>query len=898
MNTIIKSAFILFLAAYAGTVYAQGSPAEIQAQLKNLSPSEIKKAIKTAQTQGEAQIQEVKQEAQQNAKEKVATAEKKVEQNVTSGIQQNVQEGVAAGKTEKEALADAVIAAKNEKPLPVSPIYGHHLYRLRNITAISDGVNVKAPDSYVLGVGDEISVNVWGRAEFSGSQKINEDGYIKFFQMPRLYLKGVTYKQAQQKVIGQFKQSYNLETSQIAVALNYSRTITVNVVGEVMQPRSYTISAINTAVNALAAADGPTDIGSVRNIRISSAGKADRTLDLYKFLLNPLSSEEFFITNNDYIYVPPVGKVVNIQGAVKRPFQYELLASENLKSLLQWSGGLSANAFKANIQVFRFENDKTRTITINYNDLEKNGTDFTLMPGDILIVPSIDGGTNEIAKTVEIVGAVNRPGKYDLLLNEGLRVLVGRAGGFAVNAYTGNFQVKRIENNEMKLYDVSLKKLDSLKTDFFLVKGDVVTVSTIDPDYFTDYANISGAVKLPGRYQVEKGKTKLTEFLAKAELKDDANTPLIYLSRLQNDLSRLYYRINLDDVLKNPASKDNLVLQSKDEIFIVSKSNFRDAQSISIYGAVRNPNVQTLTTNTTLRDVIFRAGGLLPEADRSRVEISRTENKDGVLANVVIKSMVLAPTDTLYIQDDVVGNFQLQPYDQVMVRKKPNSDPLFNVTLNGEVKYPGVYAIKSKKETITDIIKRAGGLTESAFPEDATFIRTEGNVGFVVLDLGKAIKQPSSPFNYTVKAGDVITIPIARELVSVEGAVDFPEIDIVKRVSMSYRAGESLRYYVDEYAGGTSKEKRGKYYLTQVRYPNGSVRKTKSYFFNTIKSYPPIKPGAIIIVGAKPLEKDANGNEKAKTKVDWEEVASKALGGITAVFTLILLTQSVAGTGR
>ena len=180
-------------------------------------------------------------------------------------------------------------------PLPKTKLYGHHLYRDKNITSITNGADVRPTDIYELGIGDEISINVWGRAEFSGVFKIGDEGYIKMEKMPRLYLKGVKYGQAKQKITSLFNQQYNLNSSQIAISLNYSRVITVNIVGEVMQPRSYTISALNTAINALAAAEGPTDIGSVRNIRLSSNGKPDRVIDLYKFLLNPLSSEDFFL---------------------------------------------------------------------------------------------------------------------------------------------------------------------------------------------------------------------------------------------------------------------------------------------------------------------------------------------------------------------------------------------------------------------------------------------------------------------------------------------------------------------------------------------------------------------------------------------------------------------------
>ncbi|MEY4925878.1 MAG: hypothetical protein RI894_314, partial [Bacteroidota bacterium] len=607
------------------------------------------------------------------------------------------------------------------------------------------------------------------------------------------------------------------------------------------------------------------------------------------------------LKKGDVVIVPTIdgglketSKLVTIRGAVEKPGDYELLLNESLRVLIGKAGGLSPNALKGNFQISRFENDQTKIIVVDFNDLEKNNTNVDLKKGDVIIVPTIDGGLKITSKSVTIRGAVDRPGKYELLLNEGLRVLIGKAGGILPNTYTGNFQVQRIEDNETKLYDVSLKDLDSSSQDFPLKKGDIITMNIIDPDYFTNFGEITGAVKLPGRYQIIVGKTRVSDFIKKAELREDANTPLVYLSRVQKDLSRLYYRINLDEVLKNPGSAENMVLQSKDELFILSRSILRESFAINVLGAVRSPGEQRYTVNTNLRDAIFRAGGLTFEADHKKIEISRVIIKQGEPVRTIVK--IIEIQDTLYIKNEELANFKLQPFDQISVRRMPGFELQRYVTLNGEVRYPGTYAILSHKERLTDVIRRAGGLNQIAEPRDATLVRSQDNVGFVILDLKNALRHKFSYYNYLLKPGDIITIPKARELVSIEGAVDYPTIDLVKRISMTYRPNKGVQYYVQEYAGGLSKEKRGSYYHTRILYPNGAVRKTKRIFW-VFNDYPKIQPGCVISVGVKPLDdkdsKDPNAPQTNKNNDDVIETTMKVFQFAVSALTVVLLASKI-----
>ncbi|MEY4927961.1 MAG: hypothetical protein RI894_2397, partial [Bacteroidota bacterium] len=553
----------------ANTVVSEKT-AEIKKDATEVTTVKVEAIKETADKKVEAADKKVEAATETVAKKVEAvkeTADKKVETVMKNEIQTEVDKGLKEGKTGKEALVEAVEKVTDDQtPLRPSSVYGHHLYRNKNISSITNGADVKASDNYELGIGDELSINVWGRAEFSGVFKIGDDGYIKIEKMPRLYLKGMKYGQAKQKITSTIGHQYNLKTSQIAISLNYSRIISVNIVGEVIEPRTYTLSALNTAVNALAAAEGPSDLGSVRRIQLQRAGKPNRILDLYKFLLNPMSSEEFFIENGDYIFVPPIGKVVEIQGAVKRPFKYELLPTENLKALLEWSGGTNSNAITSSVQIRRFENERTRILTISIAEIQKSGGDFQLEDGDILSIASIDGGNPVSTKEVVIQGAVEKPTRYNILMNEGLRVLIGRAGGLRANADKSNVQIRRYQNDQVKIINIDINKLEKDSIDFALERGDAVVIATIDGGTVDDSKAvvIRGAVVKPGSYKllVNDG---LRVLIGRAGgLSPNALKSNFQISRFENDQTKIIV-LNYNDIEKN---NTNVELKKGDVVIV------------------------------------------------------------------------------------------------------------------------------------------------------------------------------------------------------------------------------------------------------------------------------------------------------------------------------------------
>jgi len=333
---------------------------------KNVDPARIleyQKALEEISKELQLEQQEALEMKANEIGEKAA--EEKLE-GVAKESVENIEEAIKKGASVDEAVSKEIIDVQNEE-LPPSRVYGKNLYRNNSIRLFSENYDVKPTANYVLGVGDVVSIDIWGITEESGTYEIAPEGYIKPSRMPRINLKGVTYAKAKDLVQSRFRQYYNFRPEEFELTVNYSRSINVNIFGEVLNPGSYTIPALNTGVNALVAAGGPSDIGTVRNIRIVNSAGQSRKMDLYQFLLDPSASKDFYLSDDDYIYVDVSRKVVEVVGAVNRPMRYELLDNEQLRILIDYAGGFQDSAYKGNLQIKRFENDSEKIIDLDQN---------------------------------------------------------------------------------------------------------------------------------------------------------------------------------------------------------------------------------------------------------------------------------------------------------------------------------------------------------------------------------------------------------------------------------------------------------------------------------------------------------------------------------------------------
>ena len=344
--------------------------------------------------------------------------------------------------------------------------------------------------------------------------------------------------------------------------------------------------------------------------------------------------------------------------------------------------------------------------------------------------------------------------------------------------------------------------------------------------------------------------------------------------------------------MKNPSSKDNIVLKPIDELRILSKSSFADKANISVIGAVRTPGQYEYDYTLSLKDALTLAGGLKMEASASRIEIARVIIKDDKPTQTVI-SQVTVDRDL----NSMTGNndaLRLMPYDQIIVRTVPEFSFQKNVSFDGEIKYPGTYAIIQRNETVVDVINRAGGLTVESFVEGATLYRSEANVGYLIIKLDEALKDPKSPFNYILKEGDLLTIPKIKDFVSLRGAIRSNELytaDVLAagKLNVPFVPNKRALYYVNKYAAGVSKD--GSRSDITLLHPNGELGRTKDFFL--FKIYPKVRKGDIVTVGYKPVKSETDKDGKKKEDIDWAKTTEKALASVTTVLSLILLIKAV-----
>ena len=718
---------------------------------------------------------------------------------------------------------------------PKAKIYGQDIFRNNSLSFYQKSLDAKAPENYKVGPGDEISISIWGYSEFTETLIVDERGYISPSSYGRIYVKGLTFMKMRSLLKSKFSSFLDMKNSEIDVTLSYSRVITVNIVGEVYHPGSYLIPAINTAFNALIASKGPNQLGTVRNIYIKRNGEIVDSLDVYQFLFNPEANQDIYMQDGDYIFVPPAKNIIEIKGAVNRPYTYEGKDGESVGDLINYAGGYSQNAFSDIITLRRVDYN-----SLQVNDVYKDDINSTIIKhGDELIINTI---SNKLSNVVSVKTSVGVSGDYQFIKGERLLDLLERS--------------KCIDNNT---------------------------------------------------------------FLNK-----------VYIIRNTSNNSKSHISINLESIINDYGHEDNILLNEYDIVRVLSIDDFSDEFYVSVKGCVRKPGNVEFGDGMNLQDVLLQCGGLTQQAEDSRIEVSRVMDYD-------IEYNQLNPIRTVIKTIDIgknlilgknVQNFKLHPLDQIFVRKNPDFIEPINITLFGEIRFPGQYSILSNNEQISSVIKRAGGLTESAYVDGARMYRkfnldidksTELNIpnsildsiiknpnlkrlydlellereisnsnnflydsisyDIVYFDLNKAMSNNKSYHNLSLKDGDSIVIPRILDVVKLTG-----ELNNIEGNSISVPFfGKRANYYVKNFAGGYSQENRKS--NTIVIHPNGVTRKTMNFGLFTIS--PKVKPGSTI----KVLNTNKLNRRKKKEDVDYNRHIESVITKITGVLSLYLLVE-------
>jgi polysaccharide biosynthesis/export protein len=711
-------------------------------------------------------------------------------------------------ESEKEKIREEedqkdILAKNRQATLPEAKIWGQNFFRDQSISLFDRSRDLRALPSYILNTGDQLNITVWGVVDFSKNVSIGEDGFVDLsipnLMIPRLYIKGMKFGDVKEVIKERLANHMNIKGSFLDVQLNYSRNITVNITGEVFNPGSYSIPAVNTAFNALVASGGPNQMGSVRNIKVVSSTKSTRILDIYKFATNPNIADEFFLTNNDYIFVPIADKVVEIKGAIKRPFFYELIDGEDLKDLILYAGGLAADAYLRNIQVRRYSNNEESIIDIDLGDLLKTEKDFTLLNGDIITVAPIK---EAYSNYVTVQGAVKLPGEYEL--KPGIRIKdVLMQSGIMLSAVKDRIYVKRIQPDfSIKYINInvdSIMQFDDTESNIPLRALDDIEVK-YKSDFVDEYnIRLVGAVRKPGVFRHSDSLSLADLIYLGNGIKNEAALSIIEISRLiQKEDGRtetVIVQFNIDDSL-NISGGDDFLLKPYDQIFVRLSKGFEKPKNVVINGEIFFPGTYTLISrNERVSDLIERAGGYTEIAFLEGAKLFR--QGDGY----VILNLAEVKKDS-----NSRFNYFLMEGDQITIPKIKDL-----VTLAGRINHPYV----KEKSEISEIELKVNLMKLKTELEKEELLASE-KISF--------LKNPP-------------------------------------RVNVPFHNRKYAKYYLKKYAGGIDRENGGRTRLIYVRYADGSVKKTKSFLF--FKSFPKVEKGAMVYVDTRTKDKKVKqGNRR------------------------------------
>ncbi|WP_207495325.1 SLBB domain-containing protein [Aridibaculum aurantiacum] len=546
---------------------------------------------------------------------------------------------------------------------------------------------------------------------------------------------------------------------------------------------------------------------------------------------------------------------VTVLGEVKKPGSYTLPSLATAFNALYLSGGPNEIGSFREIELIR-GGKKIQLLDI-YDVLLKGDQagNLQLRDQDVIRVPAYK-------VRVGLAGEVKRPGLFEVLPGETFENLLGFAGGFSDSAYTASVTAYKSTDTEKRIIDIEKAQFSTYtpsRAESFLVKKLV--------ERYTNRVTVSGAVYLPGDYELSPGMT-LYDLLVRAQgLKEDAFAKRGIIMRQKADLTPEYLAFNPAEVMQG---QRNLELRRNDEVIITSNTLLREERQVSITGEVRRVGNYPYVENMTLKDLILLAGGFTDAAIPQKIEVARRIRKDSFgVADIQIADVI----DVTSIADlEQNGrDIQLTPYDAVVVRRNPGYQAQVNVRVEGEVIFPGPYVLRNKNERVSDVIRRAGGLTNQAYKMGGYLTRVNNHnvvnqlnsekvtkiqeqlkdstgkveqevsrpVDQIAINLSSILANPGGKEDIVMEDGDILNIPKEKMEVRISGEVLFP-------TRVVYEEDMDLKDYIGRAGGFTDNARKARVY---VLYPNGNAAKTSNFLF--FKSFPRVTPGAEIIVPKK-----------------------------------------------
>ena len=748
----------------------------------------------TAQSMSDAQIFDFVQNEQKKGTDERDIAAKLIQKGVSPGRIRDIKE-----KYEREAGlvadADAIVEDVNQEirlrtqgppkdstsaqksQLEVPAVFGRSIFNNELLT-FESSKNMPTPSDYILGAGDVVIIDIWGASQKFIETTISPDGKIVLDKVGPLHIAGKTVEAANEYLKSVLENVYT--ESNVNLSLGTTRSIVVQVFGEVVTPGNYTLSALSTAFNALYAAGGISDIGTLRSINVFRNGKNIAEIDVYDYIFNGTTTGNIRLQDNDVISVGTYNAIVNVQGKVKRPMLYELNENETLSSALNYSGGFAGDAYSEKIRVVR-----------------KNGREYSL------------------------------------------------------------FTVDRKDMGTFVMHD-----------------GDCIQVDSIIPR-FSNMVEITGAVFYPGQYQFDENVNTVSELIDVAGgVREDAFLNRAVLHHRNYDNTIEAKAVDVQGIMNGTVA--DVALRNNDILFVPSSSDMKGEQVIVVNGEVNFPGKYQFAENSTIEDVILRAGGLTRAASVAKVDVSRQYYNPAAKE----ESDTLVHTFTFDVKDGFVvdGNadFVLEPFDQVNVRRSPVYEEISNVQVRGAILFQGTYALQSNNVRLSEIIKQAGGFSNKAYIKGVSLLRKatkedleqrellqnlsnielyedmlgNSNIDFtlmdsllrikmggdsdnyhVAVDVEKAMENPGSEYDVVLRDGDIILVPEYNSTVKIRGEVKYP-------AALNWRKGKSLKWYIKHAGGFSNKAKKNGIYVINM---NGSVEQLS-------RMSRKVEPGSEIVV--------------------------------------------------
>jgi len=719
------------------------------------------------------------------------------------------------GKLDSQGVLrlDSAAAIRAGARLRRFEVFGLDVFR-RASTRFSPITSGPVDPDYRLGAGDELVLIVTGDVELAQSLSVTREGFIVIPQVGQVFVANLTMEQLRNLLFTRLGRVYSGvrrgpgATTHFEVTVTRIRVNQVFVNGEVARPGAYAVSALGTVLNALYQAGGPNERGDFRAVRVLRRGALLRTVDLYDYLLGGETRDDIRLEQGDVVHVPPRSRRVSIAGSVLRPAFYDLAEGEDLRELIRIAGGLLPEAYTGRAQLERILPPAERPL---------GGRDRTVIDVDL---------------------------------------------GAALSATPG--------------------------VRFALQPGDKIVVFGVARP-IRDRVAVQGNVWRPGAYQLARGMTLSDLIRAAGGLKPDTYLERALILRLFPDSTRHLVhadltgmrpsgeRLGAGDAPQAAAGLDigrpvqDPELREFDEISVYSRTSFRPARQVLIFGSVQRPGPYVYRDSMKLRDLVIQAGGLRDEAYLLEAEIARVSDSSG---NGRLATILKVPLDSTYVLDPTGrivrptgargADPALEPFDNVFIRRVPGYELPRNVVLSGEVRFPGRYTLTHRGERLLDVVNRAGGVTENAYTRGAQFFRAEGRAGRVGIDLERVLRDPRYRDNMALFPGDSLHVPQYQSVVSVEGAVNSP-------VAVAYVPNRSAGYYVDRAGGYTRRADKRRTYIVQL---NGAAMRRGST----------VEPGARVVVPEIPA---------GATGTNWAQIVSLMTGTATSLLTILLAVKQL-----